>query len=404
MKSKHGIFHWFESLSRVWAREFRLVVRDPGVLLFFFGLPLLYPVVYTLIYNTEVIRDLPVAVVDHSRTAESRALARMVDATSGLMVYDYCPDISSARRLSNEKKVFGVLEIPADYAKRLGRGEQAHVTYYSDMSLLLRYRTALSALTEVQLSLCDEIRSETVANLGIVTQTIDGSPIAADSVMTGDPTQGFASFIIPGIIVLILQQSMILGITMLAGASAERRRRNRGYDPMAIDAGAATTIIGKSLCYLVCYIPMTLYVLHIVPVMFSLPHVGNIWHSFLFILPLLLASSMLGQFLGVFVTERESSMLVVVFTSIIFLFLSGLTWPRYAMSPFWKLVGDMIPATWGVEGFIRINSNGATIGEQRTPYMMLWGLTILYFCGTCILRHINFKGGRLKSEPSVSKN
>ena len=82
MKSKHGIFHWFESLSRVWAREFRLVVRDPGVLLFFFGLPLLYPVVYTLIYNTEVIRDLPVAVVDHSRTAESRALARMVDATS----------------------------------------------------------------------------------------------------------------------------------------------------------------------------------------------------------------------------------------------------------------------------------------------------------------------------------
>ena len=283
MKSKHGIFHWFESLSRVWAREFRLVVRDPGVLLFFFGLPLLYPVVYTLIYNTEVIRDLPVAVVDHSRTAESRALARMVDATSGLMVYDYCPDISSARRLSNEKKVFGVLEIPADYAKRLGRGEQAHVTYYSDMSLLLRYRTALSALTEVQLSLCDEIRSETVANLGIVTQTIDGSPIAADSVMTGDPTQGFASFIIPGIIVLILQQSMILGITMLAGASAERRRRNRGYDSMAIDAGAVTTIIGKSLCYLVCYIPMALYVLHIVPVMFSLPHVGSIWHSFLFI-------------------------------------------------------------------------------------------------------------------------
>lgn len=401
---KCGILNWFETLSKVWRREFRLVVSDPGVLLFFFVLPLFYPVVYTLIYNTEVIRNLPIAVVDHSRTAESRHLARMVDATSGLMVYDYCPDIPSARKLSNEKKVFGVLEIPADYAKRIGRGEQAHVTYYSDMSLLLRYRTALSALTDVQLSLCDEVRSETVANLGIISQSMDGSPIAADSVMTGDPTQGFASFIIPGIIVLILQQSMVLGITMLAGGSAERRRRNNGYDPLAIESGPATAIIGKTLCYLVCYVPMTLYVLHIVPVMFSLPHVGSIWHSFMFILPLLLASAMLGQFLGVFVTERESSMLVVVFTSIIFLFLSGLTWPRYAMSPFWKLVSDIIPATWGVEGFIRINSNGATIGEQSTPYLMLWGLTALYFAGAYTLRRINFRGGRLKSVPATSEN
>ncbi|MCI9606966.1 MAG: ABC transporter permease [Muribaculaceae bacterium] len=404
MKSKSGIFNWFDTFCKVWRREFRLVISDPGVMLFFFGLPLLYPIVYTLIYNPEVITNLPIAVVDHSRTAESRELARMVDATQGLMVYDYCPDIPAARRLSNEKKVFGVLEIPADYAKRLGRGEQAHVTYYSDMSLLLRYRTALSALTEVQLSLCDDLRGETVSSLGLVTQSMDGSPIAADSVMTGDPTQGFASFIIPGIIILILQQSMILGITMLAGGSSERRRRNRGYDPLAIDAGPATAICAKTLCYLVCYVPMTLYVLHIVPVMFSLPHVGSIWHSFVFVLPMLLASAMLGQFLGVFVTERESSLLVVVFTSIIFLFLSGLTWPRYAMSPFWKLVGDAVPATWGMEGFIRINSNGATVGEQHTPYIMLWVLTGVYFVATYVLRRINFKGGRLKSVPSTPKN
>ena len=379
MNSGNGILGWFKSVARVWAREFRLVFGDMGVMIFFFILPLGYPIIDTLIYNTEVIRDLPIAIVDHNRTPESRELARMIDATSALEVYDYCADIPSARRLSNEKKVFGVLEIPADYAKKIGRGEQTQVTYYADMSLLLRYRAALGALTDVQLSLGDNIRGETIDNLGIVAQSLGGNSISNDAVFTGDPTQGFASFIIPGIIVLILQQSMVLGITMIAGGVSERRRRNNGYDPMSVYAPAGATMIGKTLCYLVCYVPMTLYVLHLVPMMFSLPHVGNIWHSFMFILPMLLASAMLGQFIGVFVTERESSMLVVVFTSVVFLFLSGLTWPRYAMSPFWTLVSDAIPATWGVEGFIRINSNGATLAEESHPYVMLWMLTGIYF-------------------------
>ncbi|MBD5242009.1 MAG: ABC transporter permease [Barnesiella sp.] len=403
MNSVNGILGWFQSVAKVWAREFRLVFGDMGVIIFFFLLPLGYPVIYTLIYNTEVIRNLPIAVVDHSRSPESRELARMIDATSALEVYDYCTDIPAARRLSNEKKVFGILEIPADYAKKIGRGEQTQVTYYADMSLLLRYRAALGALTDVQLSLGENIRGETIDNLGIIAQSLGGNSISNDAVFTGDPTQGFASFIIPGIIVLILQQSMVLGITMIAGGVSERRRRNRGYDPMSVEAPAGATILGKTLCYLVCYIPMTLYVLHIVPMMFSLPHVGDIWHSFTFILPLLLASAMLGQFIGVFVTERESSMLVVVFTSVVFLFLSGLTWPRYAMSPFWTLVSDAVPATWGVEGFIRINSNGATLAEESHPYTMLWVLTGVYFVAAYIMRRIGFGGKKAEAHSSVGK-
>ncbi len=87
---------------------------------------------------------------------------------------------------------------------------------------------------------------------------------------------------------------------------------------------------------------------------------------------MLVASSFLAITLSVFVTERESSMLVV------FLFLSGLTWPRYAMNGFWTIIGDLIPATWGVEGFIRMNSNGSPLAEQSHPYTMLWLLAALY--------------------------
>ena len=97
---------------------------------------------------------------------------------------------------------------------------------------------------------------------------------------------------------------------------------------------------------------------------------------------------MLGITLGSLVTERETSLLVVVFTSVVFLFLSGITWPRYAMPEFWRLVGDCVPATWGVEAFVRINSNGATLAEESFPYTMLWVLSAAYTLTAIIITRI----------------
>lgn len=375
------IKNWFRALLLVWRREFKLVFSDPGVMLFFFALPTLYPVVYTLIYNPEIVREMPVAIVDNCRTGESRELARMIDAAESMHVMGYATDLQEARRWMNSHDCFAIVEIPRDYSKRIGRGEQAVVPFYAEMSLLLRYRAMLSSLTDISLANGADIRATTLAAAGIPGSGESASPVNTEAHFLGDPDQGFASFVIPGIIILILQQSLVLGVTMLGGGAAERRRRNGGIDPLRIAAPPSATCIGKALCYLVLYLPLTIYILYFVPELFLLPHNGSIVDALLFIMPMLLASIFMGMVLQVFVTERESSLLVIVFTSVIFLFLSGLTWPRYAMNWFWTLMGDCVPATWGVEGFIRINSNGGTLAQNSHPYIMLWVLAGVYFIG-----------------------
>lgn len=377
-----NIGNWFAYAAKVWRREFYLVTHDAGALIFFVLLPLFYPVVYTVIYNPEVVRELPVAVVDNSRTAESRQLVRMMDATPAIKLGGYAANLQEARQWMAEKDVFGVVVIPEDYARKIGRGEQTVVNFYSDMSLLLRYRTFVSALTDVQLATGAQIRQELMNDTGmsLAEGSGSGSPINNEAYFLGDTEQGFASFIIPGIVVLILQQSMLLGITLLGGTASERRRRNRGIDPMAIPgAPASATVIGKAMCYTVIYLPLAIYILHFIPEWFNLPHEGSAVDYLLFIFPMLVASSFLGLALCRFVKEREMAFLLIVFTSVLLLFLSGLTWPRYAMSDLWRWVGDCIPVVWGVEGFIRINSNGATLGENATPFYWLWGLSAVYF-------------------------
>lgn len=384
----HRISQWFTQTALVWRRELRLTFTDVGVLLFFLVLPLAYPLVYTLIYNPEVVDDIAVSVVDDCRTSQSRELVRMLDATPAIHIVGYASSMSEARRWQDEKRTYAVVHIPADYSRRLGRGEQAHVSFYSDMSLLIRYRSLLPAFTDVQLATGAAIRTELLSAAGME-QSGSGAAISNQAFFLGDTEQGFASFVIPGIVVLILQQSLILGVCMLAGTSAERARRAGGTDPLQIPASPSAATAGRLLAYLTIYLPMSLYCLHYVPLIFHLPHVGSTVQFMAFILPMLIASALLGMILArLLVREREMSFMVVVFTSVVFLFLSGLTWPRYAMSPLWRAVGNCIPGVWGIEGFIRINSNGADLSAVATPYLMMWLQSAAYLLLWLLLCHL----------------
>lgn len=377
-------------MAHVFANEWSLVVKDAGIILFFVALPVVYPIIYTLIYNPEVVDSVPVAVIDDCRTARSRSFIRDASAAPGIEIAGYAANMDEARRWMNEGRVFGIIRLPSDYSRKIGRGEQATIEFYSDMSLLLRYRTLLSALTDLQLKQTGDITIERLQAAGAGSSGMAGMPIESHHSFLGDPEQGFASFVMPGIVILILQQSMILGITVIGGTSRERRRRNFGIDPLAVnDASASATVWGKTLCYTVAYIPTTLYITMCIPEMFNLPHYGNPLLYLPFILPMLLASGFLGQSLLLFIKERETPFLIIVFTSVVFLFLSGLTWPRYAMNGLWTWIGNLVPATWGIEGFIRINSNAATLAETAPEFTALWILTAAYFlCAWRVLARI----------------
>lgn len=365
-------------MAIAFASEWRIVLKDVGVLIFFLALPIAYPIVYTLVYNPEVLEEMPIAVVDHSRTAESRDLVRKIASTPAIHIYDYYPNLQDARRLVDENKVYGILEISPDYAKEIGRGGTGHVTFYCDMALMLRFRTFAFDLTNVQIAEIGSITKERIDMIGADSMS-SGMPVDSESYMLGDPEQGFASFVMPGIVVLIIQQSLVLGAVLIMGTARQRRRRNGGRDPlMPVDGPTYAVVWGKALCYTVFYIVPTIFALHFIPMIFDLPHIGSPEAWLLLALPFVLASSFFGISFGAMARDRESAFMLVVVTSVLFLFLSGLTWPRFAMGDTWQIVGDFIPATHAVDAFIQINSNNATLADVTPNYYWLWGLTAAY--------------------------
>lgn len=362
----------------VYLREFRMIGKDMGLILFFVFLPLAYPVIYSLIYNPEVVRDVPLVIVDHDRSATSREMARMLDATQEAWVIGYATDLNEARDAMARQDAFAILEIPDGFERRIGREEQAEAVMFCDMTLLLRYRGFLVAATNVMTSLGSDITLERIDEIAPLATTVaQGDPMPISNISMGNIENGFDSFIMPGIVILILQQAIILAIGMAGGAKRERPELI-GYNPVDTAPSYFVTMMAQMTCYITILIIPVIFLLHYIPLIFAFPMAGDNLQIFAFIIPMVLASCGVGFMVQGVIWERESIFVVWVVTSVIFLFLSGLTWPRYAMGPVWTLVSDLIPATWGVEGFIRMNTNGATISQVAPCYIALWIQAVVY--------------------------
>lgn len=370
---------FIKQIFDVYLKEFRMIFHDQGLMIFLFLLPSAYPIIYSLIYNPELVRDVKMVVVDHDRTAKSRELVRNLDACQEAYIIGYATDLNEARHAMNTQKCFAILEVPEGFGRNCGRGEVANAVIYSEMSLLLRYRGFLVAATNVAAEMGAEIMADDMNRIVPLASTIapGGDPMPVKNIVMGNLESGFDSFIMPGVIVLILQQCLMLAIGMAGGAKRENPALT-GYLGTVDTPSVAASMIGQAGCYLTLILVPCFYLLHYVPLMFAFPMAGNVFEIFLFIFPMILASIFLGLCLQSVVHERESIFVIWVVTSVIFLFLSGLTWPRYAMGPVWTIFSDLVPATWGVQGFIRMNANGANLSQVATDYHWLWGLAAGY--------------------------
>ena len=378
-----------QQLFKVYCREFRIVIHDPGIIIFFAFLPLAYPVIYSLIYNPELVRDVAVVVVDNDRSAISRELVRNFDATQEAWVKGYAADLNEARRAMDSHDCYAILEIPEGFGKKINNNEQGEAVLYCEMSLLLRYRALLVASTNVAQAMGAEILSEKIDLVAPLAQTVvDGDLMPIKNITMGNIEGGFDSFIMPGVLILILHQCIILASGMAGGAKRERPGII-GYDSFNEQPSVLMTMFGQMLCYITILMVPIIYLVHYVPLMFAFPIAGNLLEILAFLTPMVLACIGLGWCVQGMVWERETIFLLWVVTSVIFLFLSGLTWPRYAMPGFWKAISDCIPATWGIEGYIKMSTNGASLSQVRNCYIYLWILAVAYMIAAyCVQRWV----------------
>ncbi len=379
---KEHIKQGIDDLFYIWKQELRTTFRDQGVLIFFIIVPLVYPLIYSFIYTGEVVREVPAVVVDHSHSVLSREFLRKVDATPDVHIVSYASDLEEAKLIMKERGAYGLIYVPSGFADDITRGKQTQVSIYCDMSGLLYYKNILIAATQVSLDMNKNIKIERAGNTTERQDEITNYPIEYEDVAMFNPTNGFAAFLIPAVLILLIQQTLLLGVGLSAGTA---RENNRFKDLVPINRryqGTLRIILGKGLSYFMVSAVVSVYVLCVIPYLFSLNRLGQPATLSFFMLPYLAACIFFSMTVSIAIRNRETCMMIFVFTSVPLLFISGISWPSSAIPAFWKYFSYIFPSTFGINGYVRINSMGATLNEVAFEYKALWLQTGFYFFTT----------------------
>jgi ABC-2 type transport system permease protein len=200
-----------------------------------------------------------------------------------------------------------------------------------------------------------------------------------------NPQAGYGTAILPAVLILIIQQTLALGIGLAAGTA---RERNRYGDLVPIHpsyGGVGRIVSGKALCYLMVYAVMSTYLVLVVPKFFSFIHIAAWQDLLLMMIPYVLACVFFGLTVSCLVRYRENVILLMVFVSLPLLFLTGVSWPQSSIPGYLQGVSWLFPSTFGVRAYLRLNTMGATLGDITLEMRCLWIQVAAYLGTACLV-------------------
>lgn len=368
--------------------ELKSIFTDQGALLILIGAMIIYPIIYSIGYFNETLTDLPIGVVDLDHSVASRKYINMIDASSELKVNCNSDNLKAAESLFLANKINGVILIPKGFQKEVLSGNQANVAVYADASYFLKYKNEYLAASYVNAYFSGGIAVKKYMAEGKSFQQASSSinPLNIQTHILYNPASAYGSFIMPGLILIIIQQTLLIGIGLMGGSFSESKASPFLLSEQKRTHEIIPYLTGKAGAYLLISLINVAIAVVFVHDWFNYPDKSNMIDVMMLLFPYLLSVIFLGIGLSTFFMHRESAIVFMVFLSPIALFLSGLSWPVSAMPEWLVYISKIMPSTTVVPAYLRLRTMGVGLSDVKSEIITLYwqagiygGLTVFYF-------------------------
>src|SRR6202165_5930289 len=349
--------------------EWRRVLGTRSAFSVLFLAPLVYGIYYPQPYLNQILRKLPIAVVENDLSDLSRQIVETLDASGALSVAVRARTLAEARTAIDRGKAFAAVEIPPGTQRDVLKGITAHIPVYADATYLFIFRSTASGVATAVGALTSELVSRGARSDGSLVKAKLAGSSPADVLLQPifNPVGGYASYIVPAAFVLILQQTLLIGAAMLTGTA------------LATAGGVFAGVPGRGIAHLTIYLPALALYLIVLPRIYGFSTLGHLPQIFALATVFLLATSFMGQAIGAWFTRPENATLLLLATSLPQFFTAGFAWPREAIPDAATALGRIFPADSAIDGLVRVNQLGASIWEVAHDWLGLWCLALVYF-------------------------
>ncbi|OJY71320.1 MAG: hypothetical protein BGP16_12160 [Sphingobium sp. 66-54] len=353
-------------IGRAFLATFRAILTDSAALMLLIGSAILYSFFYPSAYSGEVPTRMPVAVVDLDHSGTSRSLVSKLSALQQAEVVARLPSPDDALRWIESRRASAVVIIPEGFERHILRGEQGTVALYGSGAYLLRSSTALTGVGAALSALGRDAATDQAMALGAP------APPALGLIQRPlfNTREGYGSTVFPGVTFIIIHQTLLIGLALLAATMRER------HGPLAFNP---RDLLGIALAFFAIGAANVAYFTGFVFWFQDMPRAAGSLGALALAGALFVAATVTAALaLASFFKTRERPLQLWIVTSVPIYFLSGLSWPAEATPDWLVLLARLLPTTPGIHLMVGVNQMGASLAEQRTDLLNLVALILLY--------------------------
>ncbi|HEU4357463.1 MAG TPA: ABC transporter permease [Xanthobacteraceae bacterium] len=350
--------------------EWRRLLAIRGAFLLLVLGPLVYGIYYPQPYLNQILRKVPIAVVDNDLSELSRNIIQTLDASGAVSVVAQSETLAEARAALDRGEAFAVVGIPPGTERDVLKGTTVHVPIFADATYLFIFRSMANGIAVAINTLSSELAARGARTDGSLVKSALASASPAEILLQPifNPVGGYASYIVPAAFVLILQQMMLIGESMLTVVALTQP-----------GGGAFATVLGRGVAHLTIYLPALALYFIVLPRFYGFSTLGHPLQLFALASVFVLATSFMAQAVGAWFKHPETPTLIFLGTSLPQLFLTGFSWPREAIPKPVLAVGYIFPSDLAIDGIVRIDQLGASLWEVAHDWRGLWALAVVYF-------------------------
>ena len=366
-------------IAGAFAGEWQRVLAIRGAFILLIVAPLIYGIYYPQPYLNQILRKLPIAVVDADQSELSRRIVETLDASGALSVVARPRTLADARAVIDRGDAYAAVGIPPGTERDVLKGITTHIPIYADATYLFVFRSLSSGTAGAINMLSSELAAGGARTDGSLVKATLAGVSPADVLLQPifNPVGGYASYIVPAAFLLILQQTLLVGAALLTSIALAQP-----------GGGASAGVLGRGIAHLTIYLPAFALYLIVLPHIYGFSMLGDPLQLLALGSVFLLATSFMAQAVGVWFKRPETPSLIFLATSLPAFFITGFAWPREALPQAVFVAGHIFPVDFAINGIVRVNQLGASLTEVAQNWRGLWFLAIVYFVLAVVSAHV----------------
>ncbi len=362
-------------LISLFFREVSLIGKDHSLLLTLLIAPLLYAFFYGSIYINKEEFEVKLGVVDDDHSRLSRLLQQNIDSSPIVQLIHFS-NLKDAEEQMYQGNCQGYFYIPEGTETNLLSLKQSNVVLAVNASRFLPSSDLLMSVQQICLTIGAGVRlqyfqkSEGMSTAAAMDNVM---PVNLDYRPLFNERSSYGAFLLPGLLALILQQTLLIG---LSESVAGERQNSRFREWM--NAGVSNAIWGKGLFYLLLFSSYAFFFLNVNYKILDLPQRGNGFELGVLLVLFIATLVPMAQFIGSLFKSQLVCLQMMAFSTYPIFLITGYSWPHESLPLLLQWLANLLPTTPFIAIYTRMVQSGAGLWENPSALFHLIFLWIFY--------------------------